>query len=79
MATTQTFDVFNPEVWGAKLNRAFEANLVAAKFFSNYSNDIAEGVISYGFPQFLTALLVLPLTLLLVILPIPLYQIPRLH
>jgi len=41
MATTQTFDVFNPEVWGAKLNRAFEANLVAAKFFSNYSNDVA--------------------------------------
>lgn len=41
MATTQTFDVFNPEVWSPVLNRAFEKKLVAAKFFTNYSDGIA--------------------------------------
>ena len=41
MAYSQTYDVFKPEIWSAKLNRAFERNLVAAKFFDNYSNDIA--------------------------------------
>jgi len=30
-----------PEVWGAKLNRAFQRKLVAAQFFDNYSSEIA--------------------------------------
>lgn len=41
MAYSQTYDVFKPEIWSAKLNRAFESNLVAAKFFNNYSSEIA--------------------------------------
>jgi len=41
MAYSQSYAVFKPEIWSAKLNRAFEKNLIAAKFFNNYSNDIA--------------------------------------
>jgi hypothetical protein len=41
MAYSQTYDVFNPEIWSAKLNRAFQKKLVAASFFDNYSSEIA--------------------------------------
>lgn len=41
MAYTQTYDVFNPEIWSPKLNRAFQKKLVAAQFFDNYSSEIA--------------------------------------
>jgi hypothetical protein len=39
VAYSQTYDCFVPEVWGAKLNRAFQKKLVAASFFDNYSNE----------------------------------------
>lgn len=41
MAYSQTYDVFNPEIWSSKLNRAFQKKLVAAQFFDNYSSEIA--------------------------------------
>lgn len=41
MAYSQTYDVFNPEIWSSKLNRAFQKKLVAASFFDNYSSEIA--------------------------------------
>lgn len=41
MAYSQSYAVFKPDIWSAKLNRAFESNLVAAKFFNNYSSEIA--------------------------------------
>jgi len=41
MALGQTYDVFNPEIWSSKLNRAFQKKLVAAQFFDNYSSEIA--------------------------------------
>lgn len=41
MAYEQKYDVFNPEIWSSKLNRAFQKKLVAASFFDNYSSEIA--------------------------------------
>jgi hypothetical protein len=41
MTTTQTYDVFNPEIWSSKLNRAFQKKLVAASFFDNYTSEIS--------------------------------------
>jgi len=41
LAYSQTYDVFNPEIWSAKLNRAFQRKLIAASFFDNYSSEIA--------------------------------------
>jgi hypothetical protein len=43
MAYSQSFAVFNPEIWSPSLNRAFQAKLKAAAFFSDYSDDITGG------------------------------------
>lgn len=41
MANTQSYTAFTPEIWSVRVNRAMKAKLVAAKFFSDYSDEIS--------------------------------------
>jgi len=43
MAINQYYTVFTPEVWSPVLNKSFRENLVAAKAFADFSDDIAGG------------------------------------
>ena len=41
--STTTADVLIPEVWSAKLNDFYRANLKVASFFENWSEDVSGG------------------------------------
>lgn len=43
MTLSQTFTAFTPEIWSPRINMFFQAKLVAAKFFNDYSADVADG------------------------------------
>lgn len=43
MTLSQTFTAFTPEIWSPKVNYFFKNKLAAAKFFDDYSSDVADG------------------------------------
>lgn len=43
MTLAQTFTAFTPEIWSPRVNMFFKAKLVAARFFQDYSADVADG------------------------------------
>ena len=43
MTKSQTFTVFTPEIWSPRVTGYFKENLVAGKFFADYSADLDEG------------------------------------
>ena len=43
MTLSQTYTVFTPSIWSPRINFWFSQNLVAAKFFDNYSDDVSGG------------------------------------
>ena len=51
MTLSQDYTVFSPDRWSGKINEFFKANLVAAKFFDDYSEDIEPGAASVYIPS----------------------------
>jgi hypothetical protein len=43
MPTGQTYAIFRPDVWAPYIDQLFQARLVCAKFFSNWSDYVTEG------------------------------------
>ena len=43
MTLSQTFTAFTPEIWSPRVNMFFQAKLAAAKFFQDFSSDVANG------------------------------------
>jgi len=48
---TQQYDVFQPEVWSAKITRFFGDKLLAGSFFLNYSDDVSMGGDTINIPN----------------------------
>ncbi len=52
MTKSQTFTVFNPSIWSPKVTEYFKERLVAAKFFSDYSAEVAAGGDTIKIPDY---------------------------
>lgn len=49
--TTTTADVMIPEIWGARVNNFYRANLKAGSFFEDWSEDVAGGGDTINIPN----------------------------
>ena len=52
MTKSQTFTIFDPEIWSPKITEYFKEKLVAAKFFSDYSAEVAAGGDNIHIPSY---------------------------
>lgn len=51
MADAQTYLIYEPDIWCPLVDKTFKARLVAAKFFTDYSDYLTEGGRSLVIPQ----------------------------
>jgi len=52
MTKSQTYTVFNPSIWSSRVTEYFKEKLVAAKFFSDYSAEVAAGGDTIKIPDY---------------------------